>query len=281
MRPKQWIKNLLIFAGLIFSKNLLALDLWIISILAFLLFCLLSGSIYIINDIIDLESDKKHPIKSKRPLPSGQLKVRQAWIAAIIIALFSISLSFVLKIDFGIIALAYFLLILVYSLSLKHIVILDVLVISIGFVMRAAAGALAISVEISPWLLICTILLALFLALGKRRHELLLLENAQEHRRSLEDYSQELLDQMISVVTASTVIAYSLYTMAGETIRKFNTSNLKYTIPFVIYGIFRYLYLIYQKQQGGDPGKALITDRPLILNIALWIATVIILIYLS
>ena len=275
MRPRQWSKNLILFAALTFSQNLFHPDMFISVTIAFIIFCLLSGSVYILNDLIDLNQDRKHPQKSKRPLASGKLKPSIATISGIILVVLSMISAFSLNTNFAWIALGYFILQIIYSTLLKHIVILDVLTVSIGFVLRAIAGGEVIEVPISSWLLICTILLALFLALGKRRHELLLLEeNAVQHRRILYEYSPGLLDQMISVATASTVIAYALYTMSAETIKKFNTDNLKYSIPFVLYGIFRYLYLIHQKSEGGSPEKILLNDKPLILNIILYLITI-------
>ena len=244
-------------------------------IIAFLIFCLLSGSVYTLNDLIDLNQDRQHPKKSKRPLASGKLKPPVAIISGIILVSLSLTSAFWLSTNFAWIALGYFILQIAYSTLLKHVVIVDVLVVSTGFVLRAIAGAELINGPISSWLLICTILLALFLALGKRRHELLLLEeNAVHHRKILYEYSPGLLDQMISVATASTVVAYALYTMSAETIKKFNTDNLKYTIPFVLYGIFRYLYLIHQKSEGGSPEKILFNDRPLLINIILYLITI-------
>ena len=275
MRPRQWSKNLILFAALIFSQSLSHTTMLRDTIIAFIIFCLLSGTVYILNDLIDLEQDRNHPKKSKRPLASGKLKPSAAIISGIIFVPLSLIGAFYLNTNFAWIALGYFILQIAYSTLLKHLVILDVLAVSAGFVLRAVAGGEAIGVPISSWLLICTILLALFLALGKRRHELILLEeNAVHHRKSLYEYSPGLLDQMISVATASTVVAYALYTMSAETIQKFQTDNLKYTIPFVLYGIFRYLYLIHQKQGGGSPEKILLNDKPLIINILLYLITI-------
>jgi len=219
---------------------------------AFLVFCILSGVVYILNDLIDLEQDKMHPIKSKRPLASGQLKPSFAIISLIVLMVLSSGIAVVfLNIPFIITAVLYLLLQIIYSTVLKHIVIIDVFSIAAGFLLRVIAGAEVIEVTISTWLLFCTILLSLFLALSKRRHELILLEgNAMHHRKILFEYSPKLLDQMISIVTTSTVVAYILYTVSEDTVRKFGTDNLKYTVPFVLYGIFRYLYLIHQKVKG-------------------------------
>lgn len=275
MRPRQWTKNLLVFAALIFSQNLSNLPMVSDATIAFIIFCLLSGSVYTLNDLLDVKQDRTHPKKSQRPLASGKLQPPIAIVSGSILVLLSLANAFWLNTNFGFIALGYFILQIAYSTVLKHIVILDVLAVSIGFVLRAIAGAEVINVPISSWLLVCTILLALFLSLGKRRHEIILLEdNAADHRKILFEYSPALLDQMISVVTASTVVAYALYTMSAETITKFQTDNLKYTIPFVLYGIFRYLYLIHQKSEGGSPEKILLNDRPLLINIILYLLTV-------
>ena len=275
MRPRQWTKNLLVFAALIFSQNLFNTSMSRDSFIAFVIFCLLSGSVYTLNDLLDIKQDRLHPKKSKRPLASGKLKPATAIIAGVLLVILSLANAFWLNTNFGLISLSYFILQIAYSTILKHIVILDVLAVSVGFVLRAIAGAEVIDVPISSWLLVCTILLALFLSLGKRRHEILLLdENAANHRKILYEYSPALLDQMISVVTASTVVAYALYTMSVETITKFQTDNLKYTIPFVLYGIFRYLYLIHQKSEGGSPEKILLNDKPLLVNIILYLTIV-------
>jgi 4-hydroxybenzoate polyprenyltransferase len=275
MRPRQWTKNLLVFAALIFSQNLGNPTMLGDTILAFIIFCLLSGSVYTLNDLLDVKQDRTHPKKSLRPLASGKLQPPIAIVSGSILVVLSLSNAFWLNTNFGFIALGYFILQIAYSTALKHVVILDVLAVSIGFVLRAIAGAEVINVPISSWLLVCTILLALFLSLGKRRHEIILLEgNAANHRKILYEYSPALLDQMISVVTASTVVAYALYTMSAETINKFQTDNLKFTIPFVLYGIFRYLYLIHQKSEGGSPEKILLNDRPLLINIILYLLTV-------
>jgi len=276
LRPKQWTKNLIIFSGLIFSENLFNKILVIESLFAFLLFCGISSSIYIINDILDLENDRKHPLKCLRPLPSGKIKINHAAILALLLAAICLSLSFALHFSFGIMGVIYFLSFVLYSTFFKHIVIVDVLVISTGFVLRAVAGALAIEVRVSSWFLICTFLLSLFLALSKRRHELVLLnDQAGEHRKILDEYSPYFLDQMISVVTPSTLLAYSIYTLSPDAI----CPNLEFTIPFVVYGIFRYLYLIHQKGEGGNPEIILLTDVPIIINLFLWGLSCIYIIY--
>lgn len=271
LRPKQWTKNVAIFAALVFSQRLFEPSFFLETLLAFFLFCFISGSVYILNDVVDLEQDKKHPQKSKRPIAAGKLKPSVAIATGVIILMLATTIAFSLSFPFGMVAVSYLILQILYSFYLKHVVILDVFSVASGFVLRVVGGAEVIHVPISSWLLICTILLSLFLAMSKRRHELILLEdNAVHHRKILYEYSPYFLDQMISVVTSSTVIAYALYTMSEETVKKFHTDNLKFTIPFVIYGIFRYLYLIHQKNEGGNPEMVLLTDKPLIINILLY-----------
>jgi len=280
-RPKQWIKNFFIFAPLIFSQNLFEIPLLVKSITAFVAFCLLSSSLYILNDIRDLEEDKHHPLKSKRPLASGKISKTQAWTAFSVLLALSVAVSFLfLNQKFMFVALVYVILQFSYSFGLKHVIILDVFIIAAGFIIRVIAGGFAINVQISHWLLICTLLLALFLALSKRRHEMILLgEDAVNHRPILKEYSPYLLDQMIAVVTASTVIAYCLYTISEETVSKFGSTALIYTLPFVLYGIFRYLYLIHQRAQGGTPETLIIKDKPLLLDLFLWIASAVLILY--
>ncbi|MCK4932863.1 MAG: decaprenyl-phosphate phosphoribosyltransferase [Candidatus Aminicenantes bacterium] len=280
IRPQQWLKNLFIFAPLIFSENIFNRSMFLLSLLAFAVFCLLSGALYILNDLKDIEEDRLHPIKSKRPLAAGRLKKSQAIAAFVILSFVSLLLAAMVNREFLWVCLVYFVLQIAYSFALKHVVILDVFIVASGFFLRVIAGAVAIQVQISPWLLICTTLLALFLALSKRRHEILLLdEEAVNHRSILKEYSPYLLDQMISVVTASTVIAYCLYTISGETIEKFGTNKLILTIPFVLYGIFRYLYLIHQKAEGGTPETLILKDRPLLFDVFLWITSAALIIY--
>lgn len=280
LRPPQWTKNLILFVALALSKHLFELEPFLRTLLAFLLFCGLSGSVYLLNDVADLERDRLHPQKKRRPVASGALPVKRAVGLAGLLGLLSLGLSFLLGMPFAISALLYLLLNLVYSFKLKEVVILDVLSVSLGFVLRAVAGALVIAVKFSDWLLVCTLLLALFLALAKRRHELTSLNDAAvDHRRILAEYSPYLLDQMIGVVTASCVTAYAFYTLAQETVEKYRTDRLAWTIPFVIYGIFRYLYLVHRKEQGGSPTDILVTDRPLLLTVALWAVTFLLIVY--
>jgi 4-hydroxybenzoate polyprenyltransferase len=279
MRPEQWTKNLIVFAALIFGRRLQDPAAVGLSLAAFLIFCGLSGAVYLFNDVVDREADRHHPLKQRRPIAAGELSVHAALAAAALLAVTAVVSAFLVGWTFGVIAVAYLGLFAGYSRFLKHIVIVDVLTIAIGFVLRAAAGAAAIAVPMSQWLLVCTILLALFLGLSKRRHELTLLTaDAAGHRRILEEYNPYLLDQMIGVVAASTLMAYIIYCTSPETIEKFGTTQLVLTTPFPIYGIFRYLYLVHQRGSG-SPSEVLLTDRPLVACIALWGLTVIAIIY--
>ncbi len=267
MRPKQWTKNAAIFAGLIFDRQLFRLNSDLLALAGFIIFCFISSSVYIINDIMDIESDKKHPIKRLRPIPSGQLPVSIALLFALIFTISSLIASFWLSPVFGLLIAIYFLINLAYSKWLKHIVILDVIIIAFGFVLRVASGVSLINVErFSPWLYVVTTLLALYLGFGKRRSEISLLNaDAAHHRRVLDGYTLPFLDQMITIVSSTTIIAYSLYTFSAPNLPADHTMML--TIPFVLYGVFRYLYLIQVKHAGGAPEELLLTDRPLQLTI--------------
>ena len=280
LRPAQWTKNLVVFAGLIFGKKLRDPVAIGEALAAFVVFCVLSGVVYLVNDLSDRDSDRQHPLKARRPIASGALPVGVAAGAAFALAAAGLAASYLIGPGFAVIAAAFLVLQGLYSGPLKHIIIIDVLTIAIGFVLRAAAGAVAVQVEISHWLLVCTILLALFLALAKRRHEIVLLaDGATSHRPILGEYSPYLLDQMIGVVAASTLIAYVFYTISPETQAKFGTPWLGLTIPFPLYGIFRYLYLVHQRDGGGSPAGLLLTDRPLLTCVALWALAVAIIIY--
>jgi 4-hydroxybenzoate polyprenyltransferase len=280
LRPAQWAKNLLVFAGILFGHRLLEPVAIVESLAAFVIFCALSGAVYLVNDIADRESDRLHPLKAVRPIASGALRVPTAAIAAAVLAAGAVIASIALGWTFTLVAVAYLGLQVLYSGPLKQIVILDVLTIAVGFVLRAAAGAAAVHVEFSHWLLVCTLLLALFIALAKRRHEIVLLaDEATSHRRILGEYSAYLLDQMIGVVTASTLIAYIFYTVSPETQEKFGTPWLGLTIPFPLYGIFRYLYLVHKREGGGSPADLLLADRPLLVCVALWALVVTAIIY--
>ena len=280
LRPAQWTKNLFVLLALPFAVRLFDPSSVLRSIEAFVVFCALSGVVYLVNDIADREGDRRHPVKRTRPIASGDLPVPAAMAAAVAIGLGSVATAFALGRGFGLIASSYLALLTLYSAALKHIVIIDVLTIAIGFVLRVVAGAVVLDVEISHWLFVCTILLALFIALAKRRHELVLLaDGAISHRPILSEYSAYLLDQMIAVVTASTLIAYIFYTISPETEQKFGTSWLGLTIPFPLYGIFRYLYLVHQREGGGSPADLLLNDRPLLACATLWVVAVVLIIY--
>ncbi len=281
MRPRQWIKNCVVFAALIFAKKLGDRVLLLHACVAFVLFCLVSGAVYIVNDLCDADRDRRHPVKSRRPIASRALGTVAALTSATLLLTAALMGGFILSPPFGAVLLIYLVLNLVYSLWLKEVVIVDVMMIAAGFVLRAIGGAVAIDVSISTWLILCTILLSLFLAFCKRRQELSSLPEAHEHRSILREYSVEFLDQMISVVTSSTVIAYMFYTVSPEVESNLGTKHLYLTVPFVLYGIFRYLYLVHQKGVGGNPTQALLTDGPLLVCVGLWGATVILLVYMG
>jgi len=280
LRPGQWTKNLFVFAALVFARAALIGPLFVRAVGAFVVFCLLSGAMYLVNDVCDLKADRLHPKKRLRPIAAGRVSPRLAVAAALTLTAAALAGAFILRPLFGLTAVLYAVLMLAYSFALKNVVILDVFLIAAGFVIRVVAGGVAISVPLSSWLIICTSLLSLFIAFGKRRHEIVLLEDeAHLHRPILQEYSAALLDQMISVVTSSTVIAYSLYTVSDETVQKFGTSNLIFTTPFVLYGIFRYLYLVHQRGLGGNPEEMIFQDKPLAAAIVLWITAVVIILY--
>jgi 4-hydroxybenzoate polyprenyltransferase len=280
LRPGQWTKNLFVFAALVFSQRLNDRDAVLSAVVAFFVFCALSSGVYLVNDVLDRAQDRRHPLKANRPIASGVLSPTLALATAGIVGAGAMVVAWTLGWPFFQAAAAYVMLLSAYSVFLKHIVILDVLTIAAGFALRAAGGAAAIAVPISHWLLVCTTLLALFIALSKRRHELTLLtETAIDHRPILGDYTPYLLDQMISVVTASTLIAYAFYTISPETTQKFGTDLLSLTIPFPLYGIFRYLYLVHLRDKGGSPAELVVNDRPLLVCVALWALSVILIIY--
>lgn len=285
LRPRQWTKNLLLFAGLIFTGNMKDLRLLGRSMAGFILFCILSGVMYLVNDVRDMESDRQHPEKRHRPIASGKLSAHAALSAAFLLGVPALGLSYFLGVAFGNCALVYVILVTLYSLKFKNHVIIDLLMVALGFVVRAVAGIEAMAVngkapEVTPWFLACTLFLALFLAICKRRHEITLLNiRASEHRQVLEEYSTAFLDQMVAVTTTATVLSYALWSTIG-TIGKFAGYRMMiYTLPFVLYGIFRYLYHVYQKEEGGAPESILLKDRPLQINILLWVISIIILIY--
>jgi 4-hydroxybenzoate polyprenyltransferase len=286
-RPWQWSKNGILFAGLIFSQNLLDPSYILRSAAAFALFCLASSAVYVLNDLFDVERDRRHPVKRGRPIASGRVSRGRA------LALFGFLVAVVGAGSAGLGGaflgcVAVFLVVnTAYSIHLRNIVILDVMLIALSFIIRAIAGVLALrpldrTIELSPWLLVCTLFLALFLALGKRRHELGLLEgDAADHRATLGEYSLTFLDQLITIVTSGTLIAYAIYTIAPGTLDKFHSPALVFTIPFVAYGVFRYLFLIQARDGGGNPSRSLYRDIPLLLTILGWLLVVVIVLYRS
>lgn len=280
LRPTQWAKNLFVLAPLVFAKRLTDPTALKLGLLAFGVFCCAASAVYLVNDIRDREEDRRHPLKRRRPLAAGTLKVSTAAVTALVLAAGAFVGALVLGPLFTALLTAYLLLNLLYSAWLKNQVILDVMAISLGFVLRVLAGGAAIAVEISSWLLLCTIFIALFLAFSKRRHELsLLAESAPDQRRVLSHYSLTFLDQMINVVTASTVVAYALYAVAPETVEKFHSHHLVYTVPLVLFGIFRYLYLIYQRPGARNPTEAILSDPPFLINLLLWGLAVVWIVY--
>ncbi len=285
MRPKQWTKNALVFIGFIFTLNqkwtLFSPTMWewlARTILAFVLLCAVSSAVYILNDVLDIEKDRAHPVKRNRPLPAGRISPPQAIAAMLVLLGLAIPASFLLSPMFGLVVAGYYVLMVAYSLWLKHMVLIDIFTIAGGFVLRAVAGAVVIDVAISPWLFVCTLLGALFIGFGKRRHELLLLNNgASNHRQILAEYTPELLEQIITIVISSTVMAYSLYTFSAESLPKNHAMML--TIPFALYGAFRYLYLIHLRNEGGSPEEMLLKDRPILVDIGLWGLSVMAILY--
>lgn len=280
MRPRQWTKNVFVLAAVVFDRQLLNPQAILRSLAGFILFCFLSSSVYIINDIFDAEADRRHPQKRNRPIASGALPVPVAAASAAALAVLTLAASFLLSIEFGWVALAYFLVNLAYSNWLKHIPLLDVLIVATGFVLRVAGGVMLIVVErFSPWLYVVTTLFALYIGFGKRRAELTLLaEGANDHRRVLDGYSIPFLDQLITIVSGTTIVAYSLYTFSAPNLP--SNHSMMLTIPFVLYGIFRYLYLIKIEESGGAPEEILLTDRPLQATILLWALTILIIFYI-
>ena len=281
IRPSEWIKNILVFAAAVFSGEFFHQEALFRSVTAFAAMCLVASATYLLNDVKDRQSDMFHPRKRLRPVASGMVSPRLALSVAAVIGPAGIALAFSINLPTGLGVLGYLVLTTVYSLYLKHAVIVDVLALSSAFVLRVIVGAEAIGVEFSTWLVLCTFLFALFLGFGKRRNELVTLENnAQPHRPVLGDYSPHFLDMMMAVVTTATVMSYTLYTMAPETVARFHSRNLIYTTVFVLYGIFRYLYLIHQKSSGGSPVQMFYIDRPLQISVGLWIVSVFLLRYL-
>ena len=281
MRPRQWTKNVFVFAALVFDTQLLNADSFLRTLAGFALFCLISSSVYIFNDISDVEADRQHPEKKNRPIPSGKLPISVAWVAGIVLVITTFAISFFLAPGFEAVVIMYFLLNMAYTKWLKHIPIVDVLVIAAGFVLRVHAGVTLISVErFSPWLYVVMTLLSLFLGFGKRRAEIALLaQGAGSHRKVLDGYTLPLLDQYIMIVSGTTIVSYSLYTFSAPNVPENHSMML--TLPFVVYAIFRYLYLVQVKHAGGAPEEILLSDRPFQIAMILWGAAVLAIFYLS
>lgn len=280
IRPHQWVKNGFLLAPLLFSGSLTNLPALIRAIKACFCFCLLSSGVYVLNDLIDVNEDKVHPTKRKRPIASGRIPIRSAILLAIGLMGLSISWAFNIGTDFGLIAASYLMINVLYTFKLKHLVILDVFSIATGFILRVLGGAAAISVMPSHWILICTGLLALFLGFSKRRHEITNLDEAVSHRAVLSEYNPYYLDQMLLVIGGATIISYVLYTISPQTIARLGDRRLLLTVPFVLYGLFRYQYLIYHRGDKGDPTRNLLADKPILIDILLWAFTAIGAIYL-
>jgi 4-hydroxybenzoate polyprenyltransferase len=279
-RPRQWTKNVIVFGPLVFAYKLLAPELLVRAMSAFVAFCLVSSATYVLNDLFDVDSDRQHPLKRDRPLARGDVSSGQATGWAAVLTVGGLALAFAVNLEVGLAAAGYMALMLAYSSVLKHAVILDVFAIAAGFILRAVAGALAIHVIISPWLYVCTLLLALFLGFSKRYNELLVLQDAAaNHRRSLADYTPAMLEQLTSIVVASTIMAYSLYTFSAESLPANHSMML--TIPFVLYGIFRYYYLVHRRNLGGAPELILLRDIPLMADIVLWGLTSVAVLYVG
>ncbi len=281
MRPRQWTKNAFVFAALVFDRQFFILQSLERTLITFVIFCLISSSVYLFNDIMDVEADRNHPIKKNRPIASGKLPISVASVVSLILLLISLTGAYFLSIGLLIIVAVYFFLNLAYSKWLKHMPILDVLVIAACFVLRVAAGVSVIEVQrFSPWLYVVTTLLALYIGFGKRRAELMVLvpENTQSHRRVLSGYSLDLVDQLITVVSSTTIIAYSLYTFSAPNLP--DNHSMMLTIPFVLFGVFRYLSLMKIQKMGGEPEEILLKDRPLQITILLWAVSVMIIFYL-
>jgi 4-hydroxybenzoate polyprenyltransferase len=281
LRPPQWVKNGFIFAALIFSQSLTRWDRVQQVILAALVFCAISSAAYILNDILDAPEDRHHPTKKLRPIAAGRLSATTAGIVGLLLAVAGLAEAWRLNHGFFAVVVAYLALNALYSTFLKRIALLDVFIVAAGFLFRVIGGGLVIRVAISPWLIVCTTLLALFIALSKRRHELVLLgDRASDHRANLAAYTPYFLDQLIGIVTASTVVSYALYTLSPDVQAKFPGKRLEITIPFVLFGIFRYLHLVHHDKKGGNPTRVLFTDPVLLSVVLLWAASVILIIYL-
>ncbi len=283
LRPRQWTKNLILFAGVIFSESLLDVNLLLRSALGFVTFCLISSSIYCINDLADLESDRRHPKKRLRPLPSGRISPAGVRGLALTLLVLALAGAWLLAPVFAAVVGIYFAINVAYSLRLKRVPILDVIILALGFVLRAVGSVDVLArpdVIISPWLLLCTFFLAMFIGAGKRRAELALLEGAAaEHRVALSGYSVQFLDRIMTATMTSSILAYAIYTLYPGTIEKFGTDELVYTVPHVVFGLLRYMYIVYERDEGGSPTEAILHDRALLVTVGLWVLTVIYILY--
>jgi 4-hydroxybenzoate polyprenyltransferase len=280
VRPKEWVKNLFLFAALIFSRNLFDLVLLIKVGAGFVLFSIAASSIYIFNDVMDIAQDQQHPEKFKRPIAAGRVRIQRAYAMSASLAFAALPAAYLLNPTFFGIVAAFLAINVAYSLRIKEIVILDVMCIAGSFVLRVLAGTALVGVRPSDWLILCTIMVALFLGFCKRRHEIVLMKDrASNHRGVLVEYGVTFLDQMISVATAGTIITYALYTVSNETVVRFGTRNLVFTVPFVIYGVYRYLYLVHQKTSGGNPASLVLSDTPLLVNAILWLGAILYILY--
>ena len=280
IRPEHWIKNLLVFVALFFSFSF-DRNAFYQATLAFIAFSLFASSIYIINDIFDKEKDRLHPLKRKRPIASGKIRIWQAIIIALVLIVLAVLLSYFISEKLLLIGIVYFVLNLSYSISLKHIPIVDTMIVALGFVLRVMAGAYAIDVSISHWLLLCTFFISLFLAFGKRKHEMSILDlqGERKHRKSIAEYTEGFISQMLAITAGISVVFYSLYTIDPSTVSRFGSDNLIYTTPIVVFGVLRDFYLLYNKNDGGDPVNIFSKDLPLILDVVAWIVAVLLIYY--
>jgi len=276
MRPKQWTKNLVVLAGVVFARKFTVFPMVMRSLIGFAIFCMMSGAVYILNDIFDRNEDREHPTKKNRPIASGDLSVSAASLSASVMILIALAGAYLMGIEFFLFALSFTAINLLYSILLRNLIILDIMGISFSFLARAGAGVailhpVAPDIEFSPWLWICTLFLSLFLAICKRRSEYFVLENAGSHRKSLQQYSGHLLDQLVGLTATATLISYSIYTVWPRTVEEYGTRNLVFTIPFVVFGLMRYLYLVYNRRKGGDPSAVILTEKQIMVDVFLWI----------
>ena len=274
LRPRQWFKNIFVFAGLLFSKEFYDPESIITSLYTFAVFCLLSSGVYILNDILDYREDRVHPLKSKRPIAANGIPRKNGLIISIVCFILALTGSYAVSTELFLVCAIYGIMMVLYSLVVKHIILLDILFVAMGYVLRAIAGAVAIQVVISSWLLLCSLLLALLIVIAKRRNEIETLgtQHATIHRKTLARYPVALLNQMISIVSAACIVSYCLYTLAPETVSKFHTRNLIFTVPFVLYGVFRYLYLTFHKKSQ-PPDHVIVSDIPLLICLLLWVGS--------